>query len=138
MQYILTVSELNRYIKEIFSRDLVLSNLWIKGEISNYKHHYSGHMYFTLKDEKGLVKCVMFKGQTYGLKFSPENGMKVIARGYVSVFERDGQYQLYIEEMQPDGLGSLHLAFEQLKKKLQVEGLFDKSIKKKLPICQSL
>lgn len=133
MQYILTVSELNRYIKEIFSRDLVLSNLWIKGEISNYKHHYSGHMYFTLKDEKGLVKCVMFKGQTYGLKFSPENGMKVIARGYVSVFERDGQYQLYIEEMQPDGLGSLHLAFEQLKKKLQVEGLFDKSIKKKLP-----
>ncbi|NSW91356.1 MAG: exodeoxyribonuclease VII large subunit [Firmicutes bacterium] len=133
MQYILTVSELNRYIKEILSRDLILANLWVKGEISNYKYHYSGHMYFTLKDEKSLIKCVMFKGQTYGLKFLPENGIKVMARGYVSVFERDGQYQLYIEEMQPDGLGSLYLAFEQLKKKLEAEGLFDKSVKKKLP-----
>jgi len=133
MQYILTVSELNRYIKEIFSGDPVLTGLWIKGEMSNYKHHYSGHMYFTLKDEKSLIKCVMFKSQTYSLKFNPENGMKVMARGYVSVFERDGQYQLYIEEMQPDGLGSLYLAFEQLKKKLQDEGLFDKRVKKMLP-----
>ncbi len=133
MQYILTVSELNRYIKEMFSQDLILSQLWIKGEISNFKHHYSGHMYFTLKDEKSLIKCVMFKSYTYSLKFTPENGMKIIARGYVSVFERDGQYQLYVEEMQPDGLGSLYIAFEQLKKKLQDEGLFDKNIKKKLP-----
>jgi|LSQX01.2.fsa_nt_gb exodeoxyribonuclease VII large subunit len=133
MQYILTVSELNRYIKEMFSQDLILSQLWIKGEISNFKHHYSGHMYFTLKDEKSLIKCVMFKSYTYSMKFTPENGMKIIARGYVSVFERDGQYQLYVEEMQPDGLGSLYIAFEQLKKKLQDEGLFDKNIKKKLP-----
>ncbi|HHY23991.1 MAG TPA: exodeoxyribonuclease VII large subunit, partial [Clostridiaceae bacterium] len=133
MQYILTVSELNRYIKEMFSQDLILSQLWIKGEISNFKHHYSGHMYFTLKDEKSLIKCVMFKSHTYSLKFTPENGMKIITRGYVSVFERDGQYQLYVEEMQPDGLGSLYIAFEQLKKKLQDEGLFDKRIKKKLP-----
>lgn len=137
MQYVLTVSELNRYIKEIISGDLILSNIWVKGEISNYKYHYSGHIYFTLKDEKSLIKCVMFKGQTYGLKFSPDNGMKVLAKGYVSVYERDGQYQLYVEEMQPDGLGNLYLAFEQLKKKLEQEGLFDVSRKKRLPYLPS-
>ena len=130
---VLTVSELNKYIKNLFSRDLVLSGLWVKGEVSNFKNHYSGHMYFTVKDESSLIKCVMFKAHAAGLKFMPEDGMKVIIRGYLSVFERDGQYQIYAEEMQPDGLGSLHIAFEQLKRKLQSEGLFDMSAKKKLP-----
>lgn len=133
MQYILSVSEINRYIKEIISKDLILSNLWVKGEISNYKYHYSGHMYFTLKDDKSLLKCVMFKTHASGLRFELENGMKVIIKGYVSVFERDGQYQLYVEEMQPDGIGSLHIAFEQLKRKLSEEGLFAQERKKKLP-----
>ncbi len=133
MHNVLTVSELNKYIKNLFSRDLVLSSLWVKGEVSNFKNHYSGHMYFTVKDESSLVKCVMFKANASGLKFMPEDGMKVIIRGYLSVFERDGQYQLYAEEMQPDGIGSLHIAFEQLKKKLQAQGLFDASAKKSLP-----
>ncbi|HHV96664.1 MAG TPA: exodeoxyribonuclease VII large subunit [Clostridiaceae bacterium] len=132
-QYVFTVSEINRYIKEIIDGDLNLSDIWIKGEISNYKYHYSGHMYFTLKDEKSIIKCVMFRSQVFRLKFQPENGMKVIARGYISVFERDGQYQLYVEEMQPDGIGSLYLAFEQLKNKLEKEGLFDLRYKKKIP-----
>lgn len=133
MQYILSVTQINRYIKEIVSKDLILSNLWVKGEISNFKHHYTGHMYFTLKDETSLLKCVMFKSAASGLGFMPENGMKVIIRGYISVFERDGQYQLYAEEMQPDGIGNLHIAFEQLKKKLADEGLFDEQKKKRLP-----
>ena len=133
MRNILTVSELNKYIKTLFSRDMVLSGLWVKGEVSNFKNHYSGHMYFTVKDENSLIKCVMFKANASGLKFMPEDGMKVIIRGYLSVFERDGQYQLYAEEMQPDGLGSLHIAFEQLKKKLEAEGLFAASAKKRLP-----
>lgn len=134
MQYSISVSEVNKYIKEIISRDLVLSNLWVKGEISNYKHHYSGHMYFTLKDERSLIKCVMFKSHAASIGFVPENGMKVIIKGYVSVFERDGQYQLYAEAMQPDGIGSLHVAFEQLKKRLQDEGLFEQARKRKLPL----
>lgn len=133
MRYIPTVSEINKYIKEILSKDVILSNLWVKGEISNFKHHYSGHMYFTIKDETSLIKCVMFKTHCDNLKFAPENGMKVIIKGYVSVFERDGQYQLYAEAMQPDGIGALHMAFEQLKKKLHEEGLFDEKHKKKLP-----
>lgn len=133
MQHVLSVTEINKYIKDMLSRDLVLSNLWAKGEISNFKNHYSGHFYFTLKDEKSVIKCVMFRSQAVVLKFIPTDGMKVIIRGNISVFERDGQYQLYAEEMQPDGLGSLHLAFEQLKQKLQKEGLFDESSKKKLP-----
>jgi len=134
MQYVLSVSEINRYIREIISRDLILSNLWVKGEISNYKRHYTGHLYFTLKDEKSLLKCVMFKTQAAGLKFEPESGIKVVIKGYVSIFERDGQYQLYVEEMQPDGIGSLHIAYEQLKKKLQDEGLFAPEHKKKIPM----
>jgi exodeoxyribonuclease VII large subunit len=133
MQYILSVAETNKYIKEIISKDIILSNLWIKGEISNYKYHYSGHMYFTIKDDTSLLKCVMFRTHASMLKFTPENGLKVIIKGYVSVFERDGQYQLYAEEMQPDGLGNLHLAFEQLKKKLQDEGLFETKRKRKIP-----
>lgn len=133
MQYILSVTEINKYIREIISRDLILSNLWVKGEVSNCKYHYSGHMYFTLKDEKSLLKCVMFKSQAASLRFRLEDGMRVIIKGYVSVFERDGQYQLYAEEIQPDGVGNLHVAFEQLKKKLQEEGLFDPGRKRKIP-----
>jgi exodeoxyribonuclease VII large subunit len=134
MQHILSVSEINRYIRELLSQDPILSHLWVKGEISNYKSHYSGHLYFTIKDEKSLLKCVMFKTHALKLKFEPENGMKVIIKGYVSVFERDGQYQLYVEEMQPDGIGNLHIAFEQLKRKLQDKGLFDDKYKKKIPL----
>lgn len=133
MNYVLTVTEVNKYIKEIISKDIILSNLWVKGEISNYKYHYSGHMYFTLKDEKSLIKCVMFKFNASRMNFKLENGMKVVIKGYISVFERDGQYQLYAEEIQPEGLGGLYLAFEQLKKKLEKEGLFDQSKKKKIP-----
>jgi len=133
MQYLSSVSEINKYLKEIISRDLVLSNLWVKGEISNYKPHYSGHIYFTLKDDKSLLKSIMFRANAATLRFVPDNGIKVIIKGYISVFERDGQYQLYVEEMQPDGIGDLHIAFELLKKKLQDEGLFDTDRKKKLP-----
>lgn len=113
--------------------DLLLFQLSIRGEISNFKLHYSGHMYFTLKDEQSTIRAVMFKSSNYKLKFKPENGMKVIAQGRISVYERDGQYQLYVENMQPDGIGALHIAFEQLKKKLEAEGLFDSERKKSLP-----
>ena len=133
MQQTLSVSETNKYIKEMISRDFILSNLWIRGEISNFKNHYSGHFYFTLKDEKSLIKCVMFRSSAALLKFEPEDGMKVIIWGYVSVFERDGQYQLYAEEMQPDGIGGLYIAFERLKQKLEREGLFNTERKRKLP-----
>jgi len=134
---ILTVSSVNRYIKEIISRDMILSNLWIRGEISNFKYHSSGHMYFTLKDENSVIKCVMFKNHNSYLKFLPENGMNVIVRGYVSLYERDGQYQLYAEEMINDGVGNLHIAFEQLKRKLSEEGLFDSCYKKAIPFLPS-
>lgn len=129
----LSVSELNKYIKDILSRDIILSDIWVKGEISNFKNHYSGHYYFTIKDEKSLLKCVMFRSHASALQFVPENGMKILVRGSISVFERDGQYQLYAVDMQPDGIGALYIAFEALKKKLQAEGLFDESKKKKLP-----
>lgn len=134
MNKVFSVSDINNYIKHLVSNDALLSGLSIRGEISNFKHHYSGHMYFTIKDENSVLKCVMFKSQASVLKFIPQNGAKVIVSGYISVFERDGQYQLYASDMQPDGLGSLHLAFEQLKEKLQREGLFDTSIKKRLPV----
>lgn len=130
---ILTVSDVNKRIKVLVSRDGVLSGLWVKGEISNFKNHYSGHYYFTLKDEKAVLRCVMFRSNTSSLAFVPRDGMKVLIRGYISVFERDGQYQLYAEEIQPDGVGALYVAFEMLKKKLQAEGLFSESRKKKLP-----
>lgn len=130
---ILEVSQVNRYIKELFLRDLLLNSIWIKGEISNFKHHSSGHMYFTLKDNSSTLKCVMFQTYVSKLRFIPVNGMKIIASGKVSVFERDGQYQLYCEEMQPDGLGALYAAFEQLKAKLDKEGLFSAANKKSLP-----
>ncbi len=129
----LSVSEINKYIKELLAKDIILSGLWVKGEISNFKNHYSGHFYFTLKDEKAVLKCVMFRSHASSMSFVPENGMKVLIRGYISLFERDGQYQLYAEEMQPDGIGALYIAFEKLKNKLQAEGMFDMDRKRKLP-----
>ncbi len=133
MKYILSVSDTNKYIKQLISGDPILSGLYVRGEISNLKCHHSGHIYFTVKDESSLLKCVMFRSSAISLRFSPENGMKVIMKGYVSIFERDGQYQLYAEDMQPDGTGALHMAFEQLKKKLEAEGLFDARYKKEIP-----
>lgn len=129
----LTVSELNAYIKRLLDTDLLLSGLWIKGEISNFKNHTSGHMYMTLKDSGGAVRAVMFRSAAQRLKFMPEDGMKVLVFGRVSVFESAGQYQVYIEAMQPDGVGALYVAFEQLKEKLEKEGLFDERIKKPIP-----
>ena len=134
MNDIFTVTEINNYIKMLMSSNSLLSGLSIRGEISNFKHHYSGHMYFTLKDQDSIIKCVMFKSSAQSLRFAPENGMKVIASGYISVYERDGQYQLYISNMQPDGVGALHMAYEQLKEKLEKEGLFDIHIKKSIPL----
>ena len=128
-----TVSQLNNYIKRVLENNSYLKDIWVKGEISNFKLHYSGHIYMTLKDDHAAVRAVMFRGAAARLRFQPENGMKAICRGRVSVYERDGQYQLYVEEIQPDGLGALHMAFEQLKQKLGEEGLFDDSYKKPLP-----
>lgn len=129
----ITVTELNLYIKDKIGNDEYLNNVFIKGEISNFKHHYTGHMYFTLKDEKSLIKCIMFKSYTANLNFVPKDGMKVMILGTVSVFERDGVYQIYCKAMQEDGLGSLHIAYEELKAKLEKEGLFDSSHKKAIP-----
>ncbi|MBE7026867.1 MAG: exodeoxyribonuclease VII large subunit [Ruminococcaceae bacterium] len=131
--YTATVSQLNKFIKQVLDGAQILNNIWVKGEISNFKQHYSGHCYLTLKDEGGVLKAVMFKASASHLSFTPENGMKVLARGRVSVYERDGAYQLYIEEMQPDGVGSLHIAYEQLKAKLAEEGLFNEEFKKPIP-----
>jgi exodeoxyribonuclease VII large subunit len=133
MQERLSVSQLTRYIKRLFSFDNILSNVCVTGEISNFKLHSSGHMYFTLKDEQSVIKCVMFKTQNQRLRFRPEDGLKVVVRGYVSIYEAGGTYQLYPETMEPDGLGNLYLAFEQLKQKLEREGLFNPERKKKLP-----
>ena len=130
---ILSVTELNLYIKRMLDNDLMLSGVFIKGEISNFKYHTSGHMYMTLKDEQSVVRAVMFKSSAIRLKFVPEEGMKVIVFGRISVFESAGQYQVYIEQMQTDGVGALYVAFEQLKQKLEQEGLFSDENKKKLP-----
>jgi exodeoxyribonuclease VII large subunit len=129
----ITVTDLNKYIKEKIDNDEMLNNVLIKGEISNFKNHYTGHMYFTLKDENSLIKCVMFKTYTTHLSFMPKDGMKVIILGSVSVFERDGVYQVYAKAMKEDGLGSLYTAYEELKNKLEQEGLFNKEHKKKIP-----
>ena len=129
----ITVTDLNKYIKEKIAGDENLANVLVKGEISNFKLHYTGHMYFTLKDENSLIKCIMFKTYTPHLKFTPKDGMKVMAFGTVSVFERDGVYQLYCKAMQEDGMGSLYTAYEELKAKLEKEGYFDSSHKKKMP-----
>ncbi len=129
----LTVTELNEYIKLLLDSQPLLSKLFVVGEISNFTDHRSGHLYFTLKDKDSAVRAVMFKSYASRLAFRPENGMKVIVRGSVSVFPRDGQYQVYVEDIQPDGAGTLFTAFEQLKKRLEAKGLFDRSLKKKLP-----
>lgn len=133
-QIIATVSQLNGFIKKTFEANPVFSDIWIKGEISNFKKHYSGHLYLTLKDEGGVLKAVMFKTNTFSLNFTPSDGMKVMARGRVSVYEASGSYQLYITEMIPDGLGELYVAYEKLKKKLEQEGLFDEKHKKPIPM----
>ena len=134
MNEILTVSQLNRYVKSLLDGDFRLRDLFLRGEISNYTRHYrSGHLYFTLKEGGSAVKAMMFAGYAQKLAFEPENGMAVILRCSVSLYERDGSYQIYVYEMQPDGRGALQVAFEQLYRKLQVQGLFDETNKKPIP-----
>ena len=134
----ISVAELNKYIKDKVADDEYLNNVFVKGEISNFKHHYTGHMYFTLKDESSLIKCVMFKTATATLNFVPKDGMKVMVLGTVSVFERDGVYQIYCKAMQEDGMGSLYKAYEELKKKLELEGLFSQEHKKTIPFMPKI
>lgn len=129
----LSVTQVNLYIKEVISRDDILCDVLVKGELSNFKAHSSGHMYMSLKDESGVMRAVMFRSAAAKLTFKPQNGMKVIAHGRVSVYERDGQYQLYIDDMQQEGQGDLYAAFERLKVRLSEEGLFDPAHKKPLP-----
>ena len=128
-----SVTELNRYIKEKIASDEALANIIVKGEISNFKNHYTGHMYFTLKDENSLIKCIMFKTYAQKLNFMPKDGMKVFVLGGVSVFERDGVYQIYVKAMQEDGIGALYRKYEELKKELEQKGLFSQSHKKPIP-----
>lgn len=131
---VLTVTQVNTYIKAVLDEIPPIKNIYICGEISNFKHYYqSGHMYFTLKDERSQMKAVMFAGDNFKLKFRPENGMKVICFGQIGVYERDGVYQLYCRDMHPQGTGSLTIAFEQLKEKLEKEGLFSAEYKKEIP-----
>lgn len=134
MAAVLTVTQINTYIKSIIDYDGNLKNIYVSGEISNFTNHFrSGHFYFTIKDENSAIKAVMFKNAASRVRFEIENGMKVIVRASVSVFERDGVYQLYVDDIAPDGIGQLTLAFEQLKKKLFSLGLFDETNKKKIP-----
>lgn len=131
---VLSVSQLNRYIKSLIDGDIHLKSVFVSGEISNFTNHYrTGHWYMSIKDGESSIKAVMFRMSNMRLRFEPENGMKVIIRGRVSVFERDGQYQLYIDDMQPEGAGELAVAFEQLKAKLTAKGIFDPDIKKEIP-----
>ena len=130
---IYSVTQVNQYIKGLLDRDGALAGLFVRGELSNYKCYPSGHHYFSLKDAEGAIRCVMFRREAAGLRFRPENGMKVVAFGRVTVFPRDGQYQLYCSQLTPDGVGELHIAFEQLKEKLYREGLFDQAHKKPIP-----
>jgi len=132
-QRVLSIKELTKYIKMKLEGDSLLSDVWVRGEISNFTHHSSGHMYFTLKDEASRIKSIMFASHNQKLAFKPKEGMMIIAKGNISVFDRDGQYQLYLQHMQPDGIGSLFLAFEQLKSKLEQEGLFAPERKKPIP-----
>ena len=129
-----TVSDLNKYIKEKIANDENLSQILVKGEISNFKNHYTGHMYFTLKDENSLIKCICFKSYAEKLTFMPKDGMKVIVLGSVSVFERDGIYQIYVKMMEEDGLGDLYTKYQELKQKLEKQGLFDEEHKMKIPL----
>ena len=134
MPEIISVSALNRYVKSILDGDDNLQSIYIRGQISNFKNHYqTGHFYFSLKDEKAQIRAVMFKASNQKLRFLPENDMNVIVRARVSVYEAAGEYQIYVDDMQPDGTGALALAFEQLKKKLAAEGLFDDSHKRPIP-----
>ena len=137
-QTVLTPSQVGQYIKQWMDRDRLLSGLLISGEISNYKVYPSGHHYFTLKDGEGALRCVMFRGDAVSLRFRPSNGMRVIAAGRITVFPRDGQYQLYCVRLTPEGVGDLHLAFEQLKERLAREGLFDPAHKRPLPRFPSM
>lgn len=129
----ITVSELNQYVKNKIAEDEYLNNILVKGEISNFKNHYTGHMYFTLKDEKSLIKCIMFKSYAQKLNFMPKDGMKVFLYGGVSVFERDGVYQIYVKAMEEDGLGDLYTKYQKLKNQLEEQGLFDEIHKKQIP-----
>ena len=130
---IFTVGQINRYIRNLLENDFILSSLLVKGEISNFKAHSSGHLYFTLKDASGALSCVMFRQDAAGLPFEPENGMQVVVYGHVSLYEKTGQYQLYAEFLEPLGIGALLVAFEQLKEKLAAEGLFDGDFKREIP-----
>ena len=134
----ISVTELNGYIKNKIDGDEFLNNVLVKGEISNFKHHYTGHMYFTLKDGTSLIKCIMFKGYTANLNFIPKDGMKVILLGSVSVFERDGVYQIYAKAMNQDGMGNLYREYEKLKAKLEEEGLFGNEHKKQIPFMPKI
>ena len=129
----ITVSDLNEYVKNKIAEDEYLNNILVKGEISNFKNHYTGHMYFTLKDEKSLIKCIMFKSYAQKLNFMPKDGMKVILFGGVSVFERDGIYQIYVKAMEEDGLGDLYTKYQELKSRLEEQGLFDEAHKMLIP-----
>ena len=129
-----TVTQLNKYLKDRFDEDENLNAILVKGEISNFKNHYTGHLYFTLKDENSLIKCIMFKSYAERLAFKPKDGMKVMVFGAVSVFERDGVYQIYAKSMMEDGMGDLHEKFERLKAQLEEEGLFAQSHKKPIPL----
>ncbi|EET88437.1 Exodeoxyribonuclease VII [Clostridium carboxidivorans P7] len=129
----LTVSELNGYIKKLVDNDFILGNSNVKGEISNFKLHSSGHIYFSIKDEYSKINCVMFRSSARNLKFMPENGMKVVVKGRVSVYEKDGAYQIYCNDIELDGVGELYMAFEKLKSKLQSQGLFEVTHKKEIP-----
>jgi len=128
-----SVTQLTQYIKLLLDRDEILSQVCVRGELSNFKAHSSGHLYFTLKDEGAVISCVMFRSDAMKLRFRPESGMKVILYGRVSLFPKSGQYQIYVTNMQPDGVGALAVAFEQLKRRLHEEGLFDPAHKKSLP-----
>ena len=132
-QQVLSITQINEYIRSKMDSDPLLTGVAVRGEISNYKMYPSGHHYFTLKDENSSLRCVMFKGNAARLRFRPENGMKIIAMGRIAVFPRDGAYQLYCTAMAMDGIGDLYAAFEQLKKKLSAQGLFDEAHKQRLP-----
>lgn len=134
----ISVTELNKYVKDKVASDEFLNSVYVAGEISNFKHHYTGHMYFTLKDETSLIKCVMFKSATGHLNFIPKDGMKVNVLGSVGVFERDGVYQIYVQAMQEDGIGNLYKKYEELKEKLEKEGLFDEAHKQKIPFMPKI
>ena len=134
----ITVTQLNKYIKDKIASDEYLNSVYIRGEISNFKHHYTGHMYFTLKDENSLIKCIMFKSSVATLNFMPKDGMKVLILGIVAVYERDGVYQIYCKAMKEDGMGDLYKAYEELKNKLEKEGYFDKSHKKSIPFMPQI